>query len=105
MSPVVIHAQEHYDIDQDVRHLGITLSNLVIQALQSDSKSVIIVSFKGVRGAASSYFNIFLHKVAEWCGVQALADSTRLKFDFDSEPQRLMFHRSLRAVQQSKRAS
>lgn len=93
----VFEASQLYDPDQDVLVVGVQLANRVIEALDKlPSSEILVVSFKGIRGAASSYFNVFLYRVGQYRGRGAL--TTRMRFDFDSTPQQQVFARSLKAV-------
>lgn len=92
-----VDANSMYDPDADVRAQGSVLASAVVALLREmDEPDVVVVNFKGVRGAASSYFNVFLFEVARTCGHSALLQ--RLKFEFGSTPQKLVFERSKAAV-------
>jgi hypothetical protein len=91
-----IDAADQFDPQSDVRDSGLTLAHRVNEALARSADTQVVVSFKGVRGAASSFFNVFLHHVAQWSGPTVL--TSRVSFDFGSQPQRIVFDRSFHAV-------
>ncbi len=95
---------QFFDPEADPRRFGIQLAESVIRELQqAGADEVVRVNLQGIRGAASSHFNIFLHQVGNYVGTDAL--SQRLQFDYASTPQRTMFERSLQAVIDALRAS
>lgn len=96
MDRIQINAVDHFDPESDVTDSGTQLAHRVKETLAQSSDAIVLVSFKGIRGAASSFFNIFLHRVAGWSGPEVL--TTRLSFDFGSLPQKLVFERSFQAV-------
>ena len=55
------------------------------------------MSLAGLKGLPSSYFNPILRAVREALGLTPL--QRRLRFEFDSPAQELVYERSLRAVQ------
>lgn len=59
----------------------------------------ITVSFAGMKGLSSSYFNPILKAVKDTAGLSVVGQ--RLLFEFDSKAQELVFHRSLDAVARS----
>lgn len=96
MESIRIDAADYFDPESDVRDSGMQLAHRVTDTLAQSSSVVVIVSFKGIKGAASSFFNIFLHRVADWSGLGVL--TTRMSFDFGSQPQKFVFERSFKAV-------
>lgn len=92
-----IDAIDYFDPEAEPRSFGIHLADSVIEQFQSGvGGDVIRVNFQGIKGAASSHFNIFLFQVGNYLGPEALR--TRLTFEFGSTPQRNMFLRSFQAV-------
>lgn len=95
--PETIDATLYFDPERDVRESGVLLANRVIEVVQAvPSDQQVAVTFAGVRGAASSFFNILLYRVAQHCGVGVL--DQRLRFEFSSNAQRTVFNRSFDAV-------
>jgi hypothetical protein len=95
--PEMIDATLYFDPERDVRESGVLLANRVIEAvLTAPAGAQVAVTFAGVRGAASSFFNILLYRVAQHCGVGVL--DSRLHFEFSSNAQRTVFTRSFEAV-------
>lgn len=92
-----VAAANYYDPNAHPTDFGISLGNAVIAALQgADPKDVLLVRFRGIRGAASSHANAFLYKVGQFLGSKALEN--RLAFEYESNPQRQIFERSRLAV-------
>lgn len=56
----------------------------------------LVVSFAGLRGASSSYFNVVLQGLVGACGPGGVEQ--RVRFEFDSDAQRLIFQRSFESV-------
>jgi hypothetical protein len=59
----------------------------------------ITVSFAGMKGLSSSYFNPILNAVKAQAGLSIIGN--RLVFQFDSKAQQLVFQRSMDAVARS----
>ncbi len=105
MATVAMNAAEHFDPSKGWVEAGVLLANRVIEALDSSSTSTVIIDFSGLRGAGSTYFNTLLRRIGEWLGPQSL--ETRLSYMTASQPQKIVFQQSLKAVQSAlqKRAS
>jgi hypothetical protein len=89
-----ILARSHLHEDGSVVKSGVALADRVLEALKGGVS--VEVSFEGVKGASSSYFNVFLGRIEEECG---LADLDRyVTLEFDSELQRTVYVRSLKSV-------
>ena len=58
--------------------------------------STVVVSFSGMRGVSSSYFNALLLKLLEFATVEQL--HKRVSFETDSNAQRQILDRSVQAV-------
>jgi hypothetical protein len=53
------------------------------------------VSMRGMRGVASSYFNVILQRITKELGMEAL---DRLHFQWDSAAQQVVYQRSLKSL-------
>lgn len=73
---------------------GVALANEIVDKLRAGEQ--ITVSFAGLRGLSSSYFNPILKAVKTSTGLDVIGH--RLIFDFVSAAQQAVFHRSLEAV-------
>ena len=73
---------------------GIALANEIVGKLRAGEE--ITVSFAGMRGLSSSYFNPVLKAVKASLGLDVIGQ--RLIFDFVSGAQQAVFNRSLDAV-------
>ena len=56
------------------------------------------ISMSGMRGVASSYFNVILKRITEDLGIKAL---DRLHFQWDSAAQQVVYQRSLKSLMAS----
>ena len=90
----VILAVDHLAADESVVRSGIALADVVIKALEN--AEFVTVSFAGLKGASSSYFNVFLCRIDEGCGIAELGDHIRVKFG--SKIQEMIYNRSLEAL-------
>lgn len=95
----VIRAVDHLDADESVVRSGLALADAVIKSLESQDS--VIVSFDGLKGASSSYFNVFLRRIQEGCGVVELGEHIQL--EFGSKIQRMIYDRSLEALEKGPR--
>jgi|GEM_PF-910141 len=93
-SQVQILAVDHLDQDQSVVRSGIALAEIVLNTLESNQ--AVIVSFDGLKGASSSYFNVFLRRIQEGCGLAELG--RHIEVSFSSEIQKMVYERSLDAI-------
>ena len=82
------------DGDGSVVKSAIKLADAVIAAL--NSRRLVEVSFSGLKGASSSYFNVFLRRINEACGLQQFQQHVKLQFG--SPVQKMMYDSSLRAL-------
>ena len=73
---------------------GTALANEIVGKLRAGEE--ITVSFSGMRGLSSSYFNTVLNAVKASLGLDVIGQ--RLIFDFVSAAQQAVFNRSLDAV-------
>jgi hypothetical protein len=86
-----IRAQDHLDSDGSVVRSGLLIADAVVAALHAHGD--VEVSFEGVRGTPSSYFNVFLRRIEEVCGIAEIDNHIRLHFG--SKVQKMIFDRSL----------
>lgn len=85
-----IQAIDYQSDDGSVVHSGVQFADAVLSALnQSDC---VQADLTGLKGASSSYFNVFLRRVDEGCGIANFKEAVKL--NFDSNIQRMMFERS-----------
>lgn len=89
-----IRATELLDPSGSLVESGLRLANAVIDGLNSGE--IVQVSLHGLKGASSSYFNVFLRRIDEACGVARLNDHVQL--EFGSRVQKMMFDASLDAL-------
>ncbi|MCY2932484.1 MAG: hypothetical protein NTV86_23915 [Planctomycetota bacterium] len=78
---------------------GAKLAQVVIDRINRDGFAR--VSFAGLRGLPSSFYNVLLMQVLEKSGGREL--DTIVEFEFDSSPQREIFQRSRDRVIQTMR--
>jgi hypothetical protein len=98
---MIIHAAETFDPTLPVQEVGLKTGNRVVSALEATgSDGVVTVSFRGVRGAGSSYFNVLLHRIVDWTGLDQF--ERRVNFEFDLPSQKFVFDQSLRAIRKSR---
>lgn len=99
-----IEAINNYDSTRPFDQEAISLANRIIDALQHiPNTEQITVSFAGVRGAGSSYYNVLLRGIVDWAGMDIF--EWRIRFEFDLKPQEFVFGQSLRALRAEKQAS
>ena len=90
-----IRAQDHIDPQGSVVRSGMLLADAVIAAL--DAHGDVEISFEGVHGTPSSYYNVFLRRVEE---VRAITDiNNHIRLNFGSSVQKMIFDRSLESFQ------
>lgn len=78
---------------------GLAFAGAVLHALENDR--VVKVSFQGLKGASSSYFNVFLRRIQEGCGLTELGN--RILPEFGSNIQKMVYDRSLEAISKGPR--
>jgi STAS-like domain of unknown function (DUF4325) len=88
---VVLEAKEFLDPQGLIVESASLLSKAVISHLAQGQD--VTISLSQVRGISSSYFNIILGDVVAGFGADVIG--RRVIFQFDSEPQRQVFQRSL----------
>lgn len=85
-----IEATDHLDPDGSVVRSGVALADAVVRALNEAGS--VTISLKGLKGASSSYFNVFLRRIEEACGLAEIGRHIHLTFE--SNVQRMVFERS-----------
>jgi len=99
--PVVrLEAVDHLDADGSVVRSGMVFADAVLKSL--DVGNEVTASFRGLKGASSSYFNVFLRRIEEACGVAEI--NVHIKLDFGSPVQKMIFDRSFDAMRKGVRA-
>lgn len=86
-----ISATDCLDPDGSVVRSGVAVADAALKALEEND--VVIVSLQGLKGASSSYFNVFLRRIEEGCGLSEIGEHIQL--EFDSKIQKMVFERSL----------
>jgi hypothetical protein len=85
-----IVATEHVDPNGSVVRSGIALADATLKALERASS--VTISLKGLKGASSSYFNVFLRRIEEDGGLAEIGQHIHL--EFGSKLQEMVFQRS-----------
>ena len=96
---VPIMAKDHFDPDGSVVHSGMRLADAVLAAIETGAS--VEVDLREVRGAGSSYFNIFLRRIDEALGLTAM--DLHIRFRFASKVQEMVFQRSLDSMRRGPR--
>jgi len=87
-------ASEHLDADGSIVRSGMALAEAVLREL--DEGFMVRVSLSGVKGASSSYFNVFLRRIDEGCGLTEIG--RHIHIEFGSRIQEIVFKRSLESM-------
>lgn len=87
----LVNATDHLDPGGSVVRSGIALADAVLEALEQSG--AVNVSLRGLKGASSSYFNVFLRRIEEGCGLAEIG--SRIRLEFGSKIQEMVFERSL----------
>jgi hypothetical protein len=85
-----IVATEHVDPNGSVVRSGIALADATLRALESANS--VTISLRGLKGASSSYFNVFLRRIEEDGGLAEIGQHIHL--EFGSKLQEMVFQRS-----------
>jgi hypothetical protein len=72
------------------------LANHVVDLLKQKKEERVEISFAGLRGLPSSYFNVLLQSIIQ-AGFREMLDDS-IKFQLESDAQRLVYGRSRNAV-------
>ena len=89
-STTIIAASDHLDPNGSVVRSGVALAEAVLSALEQSG--TVKISLKGVKGASSSYFNVFLRRIEEGCGLAEIG--RHILLEFGSNIQEMVFQRS-----------
>jgi len=95
-----LSALNHLDSEGSVVRSGIALAEAVLDALNTNGR--VVVSFAGLRGASSSYFNVLLRRIQEGCGLAEIGD--HIVLEFGSSIQEMIYQRSLDAISKRPRS-
>jgi hypothetical protein len=98
---VLIRAKDQLDPNGSVVQSGMNLADAVLRSLGS-ARSV-EVTLEELQGASSSYFNVFLRRIQENCGLDAF--TAHVKLQFASDVQRRVFERSWDTLRRGPRDS
>lgn len=90
----VVRAIDCIDVEGSVVRSGLLLADAVLKSLEE--RGHVSVSFEGLKGASSSYFNVFLRRIEEGCGLAELG--ARIQVYFGSRIQKLVYDRSFEAI-------
>ena len=85
-----IAASDYVDPNGSVVKSGIMLADAAVKALEEHG--CVRISLKGLKGASSSFFNVFLRRIEEECGLAEIGD--HLLLEFGSKVQEMVFQRS-----------
>lgn len=96
-----VAALDHLDEQGSIVKSGIRLARAVIANLGGNGN--VLVDLRGLRGASSSYFNVFLGEVQETCGLAGL--DRNILIEFANGIQRTTYERSLVAIEKGPRSS
>lgn len=91
---VHVQAREHVDPEGSVVRSGMALAEAVLKAIESGAH--VEVDFEGIKGATSSYFNVFLRRIDEGCGLAVFEG--RIKLRFASNVQEMVYSRSFESM-------
>lgn len=94
MSTATVDALRFHQPTQPLVDEAARVAAAVVDRLSAAER--ITLSFRGLRGLSSSYFNILLGTIGSQCGQPAL--TSRVCYEFDSKAQRMIFERSLASV-------
>lgn len=98
-APVRLEALDHVDSEGSVVRSGMLFADAVLRKL--DAGQVVTASFKGLRGASSSYFNVFLRRIEEACGLAEIHQ--HIVVEFGTSVQKMVFDRSFDAMRKGVR--
>jgi hypothetical protein len=94
-----ITASDHLDPDGSIVKSGIILADAAVKALEEHGR--VRISLRGLKGASSSYFNVFLRRMEEQCGLAVVGDNVLL--EFGSKVQEMVFERSFDSLKRGPR--
>ena len=85
-----IVASDHLDPNGSVVRSGVALAEAALRALEQSG--TVRITLKGLKGASSSYFNVFLRRIEEECGLAEIG--RHIQLEFGSNIQEMVFQRS-----------
>jgi hypothetical protein len=88
-----IAASEHLDAEGSVVKSGMALADATLKALEESG--AVEISLANLKGASSSYFNVFLRRIEEECGLAEIGKHIHLQFG--SKIQEMVYNRSFDA--------
>lgn len=94
---MVIQAKDHLHPQGLIVESASILADALIGPLQEGMD--VEVSFAGIKGASSSYFNVLLGRLADVFGIDVI--DRQIRFQFDSEVQKQVFGRSLESLKKA----
>jgi hypothetical protein len=92
-------AIDYLDANGSVVQSGANLADAVLNLLRSGTP--VLVNLADLRAVSSSYFNIFLQRVADAVGLSAIGSTIQLQFG--TPLQKRVYDRSFAAVAQNER--
>lgn len=98
-NPARVAAIDCMDAQGSIVDSGMLLADTVINAMKTHS--IVVIDLNGLRGASSSYFNVFLGRLQEACGLGCLERD--ISIEFANDVQKMTFDRSLEAIQAGQR--
>lgn len=96
---VVVLATDQLDPGGSVVRSGLMLAEAVLRSFET--AITLEVVFDGIKGASSSYFNVFLRRIDEGCGLDVFEARACLRFA--TRIQEAMYSRSLESVRRGRR--
>lgn len=95
MSPVItLRALDYYNGSQPTVDSAVELARAAGQLLKAGES--VVISFAGLRAVSSSYFNALLVWLRESYNLEFIRE--RVRFETESNSQRMIFDRSYQAV-------
>jgi len=89
-----IRAIDQMDAEGSLVRSGMKLAESVLGHLESGDQ--VEINLEGVKGASSSYFNVFLRRIEEGCGIGVF--ERQCKMVFSSNIQRMVYERSYESL-------
>lgn len=93
-----MEAKNHLDPRGLIVESAVVLADALSRELRQGADQIEL-SFVGLRGIPSSYFNVLLLRLIGEFGVEAI--NRRVNFKFDTDIQQQVFHRSFDAASKS----
>jgi hypothetical protein len=90
-----LYALDHFTDDDSGPSAGSAVAAAITSGL-SASEEEVVLSLRGTRGLASSFYNTLLLDLVARFGLETIRE--RLRFEFDNKAQRWTFDRSMAQV-------